>query len=606
MCAIFGTFSFDNSKICSNKLSEIADILNHRGPDSNGFYTNGFSAIGNCRLSIIDLTESSNQPIYSDDKKICVVQNGEIYNYLELKQELKKLGHTFKSDGDTEVILKSYEEWGQNFITRLNGMFSIAIFNQHDNKLLLYRDRLGVKPLYVYGNKDTGRFWFASEIKALLKAGIEPKPNFDSLAQFLALNYIPSPYTAFKGISHLEPGHMIVITNNSIKKTKYWDLSSVEVNQNVKYEDAKEKIIEMLDDATKIRMRSDAPYGAFLSGGIDSSSVVGFMNNHKSERIRTFSMGFADPRFDETKYAEMASKRFKTNHTKELMNYDATSMWPKFIWHTDQPHGDISFIPTYIISSLAVKNTKMVLTGDGGDELFAGYTKYVDFFGDKAIDKNLPNWENKFADQSGLLSKSSASIFLDGKFKKLFIESDPHRTLRKKINEVSHQDSINKILYAETSVLLPGNNLIKPDRMAMANSLEVRSPYLDYRLAELAFKIPGKYKLRNQETKYILKDALKPMLGNELTFRKKQMFTVPIGEWFKTNLKEFCEKILFDGRLQNRGMVNIKALQNAFKDHCDGKQNYTREIRAFISLEIWFRVFIDEGLKDLNSLHEII
>lgn len=606
MCAIFGTYSFNGSKISKEYLHKMSDILHHRGPDANGFFSDGSSAIGNCRLSIIDLSDSSNQPIFSNDKKISVVQNGEIYNYKELKVELSKLGHTFFTEGDTEVILRAYEEWGNEFVNKINGMFAIAIFDQIKNEMYLFRDRLGVKPLYIHGNKEVGRLWFASEIKAILNVGIKPRADLDSIAQFLALNYIPSPKTAFKDIFHLEPGHMMTLSSDTISIKKYWDLSEIRQDKKITASDAEEHIIELLDDATKIRMRADAPFGAFLSGGIDSSSVVGFMNNHKTETVKTFSMGFQDKRFDETKYALIASKRFGTSHKKNIMEYDATAMWPKFVWHTDQPHGDISFIPTYMVSSLAAQDTKMVLTGDGGDELFAGYTKYIDFFNSKSINKNLKDWESLFATHSGLLSKELAENLLAGELKKVFSNSDPYRALSNKISEVPHQDPINKILYAETSVLLPGNNLVKPDRMAMANSLEVRSPYLDYRLAEFAFKISGHYKLKNGVTKSILKDALLPLLGEDLTHRKKQMFTVPIGEWFKTNLRSFCEDVLFDGRLQSRNIVNIDNLKTAFIDHCSGKINYTREIRAFISLEIWFRIFIDEGLKKLDELNDIL
>lgn len=605
MCAIFGTYSFNGSTVLDSDLKNMSKILNHRGPDANGFYSDGFSAIGNCRLSIIDLTESSNQPLFSEDKNIVIVQNGEIYNYIELKDQLLNLGHTFYTDGDTEVILKAYQEWGPLFVKRLNGMFSVAIFDKNQEKIFLYRDRLGVKPLYISGDIDSGRLWFASEIKAILRVGVQAKPDLDAIAQFLALNYIPCPKTAFVGISQVEPGHMIELSKEDIKVSKYWDLSEIKPDVNIDYNYAKDEIINILDDATKIRMRSDAPYGAFLSGGIDSSSVVGFMKNHKSEKIKTFSMGFSDPRFDETKYAIMASKRFNTLHTSKIMEYDATSMWPKFIWYTDQPHGDISFIPTYMVSQLAVKETKMVLTGDGGDELFAGYNKYVDFFKNAEKDKCGSDWEKEFASHSGLLTKENADLLLEGELKEIFLNTDPFNALSNKIDDVPHQDSINKILYAETSVLLPGNNLVKPDRMAMANSLEVRSPYLDYRLAEFSFTIPGKYKLKKGITKSILKETLLPLLGPDLTYRKKQMFTVPIGEWFKTNLKNYCENILFDGRLNDRGIINEKNLKKAFQDHCDGIKNYTREIRAIISLELWFRIYIDNGIQDLNSIEKI-
>ncbi len=606
MCGIFGTFSFDRSLVDDSTLVEMSNQLKHRGPDAQGFHSDGYSAVGNCRLSIIDLSESSNQPIYSDDKKISIVQNGEIYNYVELREVLKSCGHKFLTTGDTEVILRAYEEWGESFIKKLNGMFAIAIMDQRDNSLLIYRDRLGVKPLYMHGDLNFGRLWFASEIKAILKTGIKAEVNFDAMAQFLALNYVPSPHTIFNGITQLKPGHMMKISKKGMKQIQYWDLSKVSVEKELSYKDSKKMILDLLDDATRIRMRSDAPYGAFLSGGIDSSSVVGFMNNHKKDEIKTYSMGFSDPRFDETKFAEMASSRFKTIHTSKIMEYDAASMWPIFIWHTDQPHGDISFIPTYMVSALAVKETKMVLTGDGGDELFAGYTKYVDFFKNKSLDRSVEGWESYFSEFSGLFTRKNARRFFKGTLRELFLKTDPYRALSDKINEVPHQDSINKLLYAETSVLLPGNNLVKPDRMAMANSLEVRSPYLDYRLAELAFSIPGDYKLKDNTTKFILKDALIPMLGDELIHRKKQMFTVPVGEWFKTSLKRYCEKVLFDGRLDSRGIINIKELENAFENHCLGKENYTREIRALIALEIWFRIFIDDGMQDLDSLGTLI
>lgn len=594
MCGIFGGFSFGRGATPASVLDSMAHSIVHRGPDASGYHANEDAALGNCRLSILDLSAGSNQPLYSDDQQIVVVQNGEIYNFIELRDELRALGCRFDTTGDTEVLLRAYETWGSDFVRRLNGMFAIAVLDKPKRTLRLYRDRLGVKPLYLAGRPEDGQVWFASEIKAILATGWTARPNLDALAQFFALNYIPQPETAFEGIRHLPPGCMAEISAaGGIRIERYWDLTRTRPDTTLSDADAIEGIMTLLDDATRIRMRSDAPFGAFLSGGLDSSTVVGLMSRHAREPVRSYSIGFDDPRFDETEFARSAAERFGTEHVAQIMANDDADQWPRFIWHTDQPHGDVSFMPTDQVSRLAATDVKMVLTGDGGDELFAGYEKYLQLFPGGRTEHLTAGWEDAFVRQSGLLIGDQGAELLAGELADIFRTRNPHRALADEIRHADHQDPINQVLMAETLTLLPGNNLVKPDRMAMANSLEVRSPFLDYRLAEFAFSIPGDRKLQGGATKAILKTAVEPLIGAELTHRTKQMFTVPVGEWFRQKWAGYCREMLLDGRLGARGIVREHTVQEMLSSHIAGTGNFTRQLRALISIEIWFRLFID-------------
>lgn len=594
MCGIFGAYSFNRAPVPEETVRAMSNSVAHRGPDADGYYRDELALLGNRRLAIIDLSHVSDQPLYSDDRQVVVVQNGEIYNFVELRVELERSGYRFATTGDTEVILRAYERWGPDFVSRLNGMFAISIFDRRKGSMYLYRDRLGVKPLYLAGDPASGCVWFGSEIKSILQNGERYAPDLDAIAQYFALNYIPQPATAFAGIRHLPPAHMCEISlAKGIVTRRYWDLASVAPVADMTEGEAIAGLLKSLDDATRIRMRSDAPFGAFLSGGLDSSSVVGFMNMYQSRPVHTFSIGFDDPRFDETSFARMASRRFGTLHSMQLMRPDATRLWPEMIWFCDQPHGDVSFMPMMQVSELAARDVKMVLTGDGGDELFAGYEKYLDIFPSGETEQLGPDWEHAFVRQSGLLQGDQPDTLLAGDLKDAFFASDPYRALTAEIHAAAGQDRINRVLHAETVTLLPGNNLVKPDRMAMAHSLEVRSPFLDYRMAEFAFQVPGRLKLRDGETKWIYKRAVEPLLGQELTHRRKQMFTVPIGEWFRLALTHYCRETLLDGRLDGRGIVAKSAVERMLAEHVAGTRNHTRQLRALISLELWYRMFID-------------
>ncbi|QBY01297.1 asparagine synthase (glutamine-hydrolyzing) [Rhodophyticola sp. CCM32] len=592
MCGIFGAFRWDDHQVTCGP--SMANALRHRGPDADGMHAGPGILLGNTRLSILDLTEASNQPIYSDDGDLVVVQNGEIYNYLELREVLRRAGYSFRSNGDTEVLLHGFDYWGPDVVHHLNGMFAFAVYRISTQTLWLFRDRLGVKPLYLAGDEQSGVLWFGSEIKAILTNGQRYSPNLSSLAQFFALNYIPAPDTIFQGIHHLMPGCRAKIDRiGGVKIERYWDLNAVSPEKDISPADVHAGLVRLLDDATRIRMRSDAAFGAFLSGGLDSASVVGMMSLYQKAPIRTYSIGFSDPRFDETYWARRVAARFGSYHQVHMMKPDLEVLWPQMIWNCDQPHGDISFIPTGQVSALAAREVRMVLTGDGGDELFGGYEKYLQVFPQGKADQLEPDWENAFARGSGLLTGSQADWLLTGDLAAAFSEKDPFSALSDPIKDASHQDPINRVLLAETLTLLPGNNLVKPDRMAMAHGLEVRSPFLDYRMAEFAFQIPGALKLSGGRTKAVYKDAMIPLLGREIVERKKQMFTVPVGEWFRDALASYCRSCLLDGRLEARNLFSGEGLRRIVDEHLGGHANHTRQLRALIATELWFRRFED-------------
>ncbi|MDA8740996.1 asparagine synthase (glutamine-hydrolyzing), partial [Rhodobacteraceae bacterium] len=371
MCGIFGVYDWSGEAIFD--LRTMAGSIAHRGPDAEGIFSEAGIAFGNRRLSVIDISEASNQPLYSADEDIVVVQNGAIYNYIELRQELTRLGHVFRTKGDTEVLLHAFLQWGPDFVQRLNGMFAIAIYQKSKRKLWLFRDRLGVKPLYISGSPLEGKLWFASEIKAILTNGVKYNVNLDALSQFMALNYVPPPQTMFERIVHLPAGHWAVLCpQEGMRVQKYWSLDEIEPDEAIDFATAQSSFMALLDDATRIRLRADAPFGAFLSGGLDSASVVAMMSLHQRNAIRTYSVGFDSEQYDETKWARLAARRFGTLHHTMAMEPNIESDWERFIWHCDQPHGDVSFIPLDQISAIAAQDVKMVLTGDGGDELWGG------------------------------------------------------------------------------------------------------------------------------------------------------------------------------------------------------------------------------------------
>jgi asparagine synthase (glutamine-hydrolysing) len=624
MCGITGIINLDDDEINFSLLKKMSGCLSHRGPDESGFFLNNNVGLANTRLSIVDI-EGGHQPFISYDKKVVVIQNGEIYNYREIKKELENSKYECKTSSDTEVILRLYEKFSdlnkgpEEFVDSLNGMFSIAIHDERINKTWLIRDRLGIKPLYIA--KYNKKVLFASEIKSILHTGFPRKINYASLDKLLTFNFVPPPSTLFEGINHLPPGTFAEINNHKIVIKNWWSFEK-DIKQNDKkltksfFNEKKSNLEFLLKDSIKIRMRSDAPFGAFLSGGIDSSTVVGLMNEIKKDEIKTFSIGFNEKFFDETEYALEASKRFNTKHFYKKINPNIMKEWPKTTYYCDQPHGDISFIPTYEVAKLASKEVKMVLTGDGGDELFAGYDKYKKFFnGNIGNNIYLENYSKKEFEENYL---NSITLFNADDKLKLYnyhneninnnlLGKDFHskEIFLKSFEKVEHLDRLNQVLAIDCQFLLPGNNLVKPDRMGMAASIEARTPFLDYRVVEESFLVPGEYKLNNDITKFILKEIAKPLIGDNLTFRKKQMFTVPIGEWMKKEYLNELKYWLFDKRTTERKIFNYKFIEEIFKKHITGKENRTRELRLLVAIEIWFRTFIDPIEWDSDTYKNI-
>lgn len=585
MCGIFGYFDKRGLNVDRNVIESMGNAIKHRGPDDQGiFYTSGV-ALGNQRLSIVDVA-GGHQPFVSEDGNIVVVQNGEIFNYIELSEDLKKNGNPCKTNSDTEVLLRLYEQEGIKFVNKLNGMFAIAIYDKRQEALYLVRDRIGVKPLYLYN--DGYLIFFASEIKSLFKAAAPSRVSSAALHNFLTYNYVPPSQTFFENISHIDPGTWVCFNRNSQKTHRWWNLADVHAEEKSE-EEWIELFNETLDDAVRLRLRADVPFGAFLSGGVDSSTVVGLMSRHLKDPVKTFCIGFHDPNYDESSFAKKAATRFKTDHILEMVNPDIIELWPKVLYHCDQPHGDISFLPTYCVAHLASKYVKMVLTGDGADELFAGYDKYKSFFSSDVFSIQEKEFQLAYFRKNSLFSDDSKNSLYTPEFSKKVKHCNAFDIMHSVFAQVSHMDRINKVLFVDMQTLLPGNNLVKPDRMGMAASIEARTPFLDYRMMELAFKMPGHLKLHHGVTKYIYKKAVTPLIGEDLAYRKKQMFTVPVGDWFKGELAHYCQEMLLSKNAQTQDILNRQEVSRILLDHQAGYKNYTREIRALLALEISLR-----------------
>lgn len=561
----------------------------HRGPDGDGLFCNGRVFLANQRLAIID-PEHGDQPFLSDDGAVALVQNGEIFNFIELAAELAEAGIRCRTHSDTEVLLRAYLHWGPGFVRRLNGMFAIAIWDSRDMTMRLYRDRIGVKPLFI--QEDSKGISFASEIKALLAGGVEAQLDRQAIDLFLTFNYVPPPLTAFAGIRHLPPGCFAEIREGeAIRLSRWWSLTARELQDRT--ENAWEAgLLEILDDAVRLRLRADVEFGAFLSGGVDSTSVVGLMARHMDSPVKTFSIGFEDERFDESRFARLAANRFATQHVEEIVDPEIIALWPKVIWHLDQPHGDVSFMPTYRVAELAGRHVKMVLTGDGGDELFAGYDKYRDFFAQRPDGEPEDEFRRAYLDNISLFGPDEKAQLYNRDFASQVDPAAASQVIAGHFDDAAHWDRLNQALNIDMQLLLPGNNLVKPDRMGMAVGLEARTPLLDYRMMEFAFTMPGQLKLKDGVTKYLFKKAVAPMIGEDLAYRRKQMFTVPIGEWFKRQLAAEARATLLGNNSLVGTLFNTSRIGHYLDAHVSGAENRTREIRALMALELWARSFL--------------
>ncbi len=588
MCGIFGYWDRRQQALADEALRGMAQALVHRGPDDEGIHHTPVRgvAIGNRRLSIIDLG-GGHQPFVSDDGQIAVVQNGEIFNHVELAAELRAQGVRLDTHSDTEVILRLYEREGIACLSRLNGMFAIAIDDAREDALYLARDRIGVKPLYVHD--DGQRMLFGSELKALWPA-LDRKPGMDleAIHHYLTFNYVPAPWTAFEGVRHVMPGTWQRYTRSGGVQVRRWWRLADQREQDHSFEAWADEFMALLDDATRIRLRADVPFGAFLSGGVDSSTIVGLMARHVKEPVKTFCIGFEDPRYDESAFAAQAAQRFGCVHTSEVAELNMLDRWPHVLHHLDQPHGDASFMPTLRVSELAAKHVKVVLTGDGGDELFAGYDKYAQFFArPDAFTQPQDMFERAYFDSISLFSPAAKAALYRPAVRAQLADTDSLSAAAPWFEEARHFDRINQALYLDMQLLLSGNNLVKPDRMGMAVSIEARTPFLDWRMMEFAFRSRGATKLSAQgDKKHWFKRAVVPLIGQDLAYRKKQMFTVPIGDWFKGELHGWLRQTLGGSEVIAQ-LFEPAAVARLLDDHRDGSGNFTRELRALAALALW-------------------
>jgi asparagine synthase (glutamine-hydrolysing) len=638
MCGICGKVNFHHQNIESSQLKRMCRLLSYRGPDDEGIYisrANGVAGkqqprvgFGHQRLSIIDLSEAGQQPMSNEDGTIWTTYNGEIYNYRELADELKKKGHKFKSNTDTEVLLHLYEEEGTNAVKRLNGMFAFAIWDENINRLWICRDRLGIKPLVYYW--DGKHLTFASEIKALLTdPDISKELDYEALQLYLAFNYVPAPYTIFKGIKKLEPGKYLLLQDGNVEIKTYWEppdsvdpvIASLPVEDQI--EQFRGPLYEGINDAVSSRMIADVPLGAFLSGGIDSSIIVALMARASSRPVKTFSIGFKDDLlYDETQYAREVSERYGTEHHEFKLGYnDMLEVLPDVMATFDEPFADSSAIPTYIVAQETKKYVTVALSGDGG------YRSYLSEY-----------WYNRYMQIPGLFRKGLIENLIktlpdsrDGKILeyirrlKKFIKatkgSFPERLLalkevfpeeiRKNLVLDNHNngngsrdlslgwinkllgcysgDRINSMLYSDLKDSLPGDMLTKVDWMSMKNSLEVRVPLLDHRVVELAFRMNGSLKLTNGKTKYILKETFKDLLPSSLYNRPKAGFEVPISRWLKTDLKFLIDQYLAKEKLREQGIFDVDIVDNLIQKHLSNKTDTSWMLWNLIVFQNWYQ-----------------
>jgi len=608
------------------------------GKDSSGFPPdgNGFEvAMGHRRLSIIDLSAAAHQPMCNEDGRIWIVFNGEIYNFQETREKLDKKGHSFKSKSDTEVILHAYEEWGVECLIHFRGMFAFAIWDSNLQQLFMARDRLGKKPLVYF--QQNSHFAFASEIKALLQVpGIERDVNICALHHYLTYQYVPSPETIFERIKKLPPAHYLIYDRTgNLRIERYWRLNFDSSHQShTNLQELEDRIRTELEESVKLRLISDVPLGAFLSGGVDSSLVVGIMAKLSGNPVKTFSIGFEEKEFDELSYARIVSERFSTEHHEFIVKPDAIEILPKLVWHYNEPFSDSSAIPTYYVANLTKDFVKVVLTGDAGDENFAGYPRYlrsklVAYFSkipEKLRKDLLPNfirafstfhWRekrlNRLADFIESLSSGNAKNYAEQikifnakekediyteDFRKKVEKIDPLDFLLKKFEESGTEDLLEQLLYVDINSYLPEDLLVKMDIATMANSLEARVPFLDHKFVELVAGIPPHLKLKGTKSKFILKTAFKDLLPEAIFKRKKMGFGVPVSRWFRKELKDYIYEILLDPKTLNRGYFKRETIERLLNDHITLRYDHSIRIWALLVLEIWFRIFVDkeEGL----------
>jgi len=606
MCGIAGIFGREDRKLARRMINR----MKHRGPDDEGYYFDTNISLGMCRLSIIDV-QGGRQPIYNEEGSICVVLNGEIYNFRELCEELENKGHKFHTRSDTEVLVHLYEEYGHNLIEKLNGMFAFAIWDSTKKELFLARDRLGIKPLY-YTITNNG-FIFASEIKAILECEtVNREVDKTALANYFSLRYVPAPRTMFEDITKLRPAHYLVVNKKGIQERCYWDINCAPMNESQDY--FEEKIIKGLQESVRERLIADVPLGAFLSGGMDSSLIVALMSQLTDEPIKTFSVGFVGEEFDERDNASYVADYFGTDHHEIEVKIDRLDLLPKIVAHFDEPIADPAAIPTYLISEFARKSVKVVLTGEGGDEMFGGYERYQSELKYNRYLSLVPNPLRKSLKLFEVIP-SKYTAFLSSRLNEvesyslrsegydnphvLNIKTDNNEDVKKMV-EKSFQDKpdyLCKMVYFDTKYWLPDELLMKVDKMSMANSLEARVPFLDHRFVEFAFNLPSDYKIRNGVEKFILRKAAKKILPDNVLERKKHGFNVPIQIWFRES-RDIIDQYMDMGVLKQVKYLNAEKVTRVWGKHKWNRGDYEFFLWKVLNYVMWWEMYMTADKQD--------
>jgi len=611
-------------------LDSMCRIIEHRGPDDQGVTLDRGVALGMRRLSIIDLA-GGHQPISGEDGSVSIVYNGEIYNFHELKDRLEAAGHQFKTHCDTETVLHGYEEFGPDCLKDLRGMFAFAIWDAKKQVLFIARDRAGKKPLY-YSVTRGGSLIFGSELKVLLQhPDVEREIDPKALDAYFTLGYIPDPYSIFKNVKKLPPGHYLTFSEGRLDVKQYWDFN-FNPSESLREEDYLEELRFLLDESVRLRLISDVPLGAFLSGGIDSSTIVGLMARHSAQPVKTFSIGFHEDSYNELKYARMTAQKFGTDHHEFFVTPEICSVVDELAWFMDEPFADQATIPNYVVSKLAREHVKVVLSGDGGDELFAGYTRYIVAQNRASFDlipktlrqglgplsKNLPHG-TKGRNYLFNISLDPVSRYLDSvsTFTSLNRESLYTRDFRDLVGaegyvsslfrdlsaRVTTGEPLDRLLYIDSKTYLPGDILAKVDRTSMAVSLEARAPLLDHKLIEFVGQMPAKLKLSGLESKHLLKKAVADLVPHEILNRPKQGFGVPIQDWINRQLRSRIRESLTEPRSQQRGYVEPGYINVLLNEHERGRRDHSDGLWALFMLELWHRQFIDQP-ANLTQTHQ--
>lgn len=629
MCGINGiAFSSRSGRQIDERiLTKMRDVQFHRGPDGGGNFVEGQIGLGHRRLSIVDVSHGG-QPMFNEDKSLVIIYNGEVYNHADYREELEAKGHVYQTHCDTETIIHLYEEYGEKCVEKLRGMFAFAIWNRTKKELFIARDRLGVKPLYYYTD-EKGNLFFGSEIKTILEASaVKPEINYNALPDQFANHGTSKDETLFVGVKRLLPGHTMLWQDGKLTIKKYWDVSFEPKHEAKSDAEYIEEWRDLFTHSVKLRLMADVPLGMFLSGGIDSSAIAAMMSTMVDEPIKTFSVGFKEREANEFEYARIVANKYKTDHHEITITPEQFfAELPNLVWHEDEPIGFIASVPLYFVSKLAQKHVKVVLTGEGSDEIMAGYGRYQKAlqllnYGEKyesltpkflrsaikaganAVGGKLTRTfltresdiENLFLDNFAIFGKTMQEQLFSAETKSRIAQKNPYFYQNEWLEKMDAKEILDKLLYVDSKTYLH-ELLMKQDQMSMAASIESRVPFLDHKLVEFTAKMPVKMKLRGDTTKFLLKEAMKGILPDEILYRQKMGFPVPVGSWFRNEFKHIVDEYVLNERSLSRGIFNADFVREIVAKHNAG-ENHDERIWHLVNFEIWQRQFIDgEALK---------